>query len=295
MDQQLEWIAQIQGRWSLTANRLKSVYERVRWITFGFSILGALGAAIASQREDSTRLALAVVSAVLFGVATFLTARFLGAAHAIAWVRARAASEALKRAAYSYATVAAPYDDPLRRDEQLRSDVQKIETDVDDLLGQQASPVRGSTPSTQLDPSAYRAVRVLGAVDWYERSASEYQVVARRLRRIEFSLALVTTALTAIVGALSKVWLRETTGFDWVVLTAVLTTISGAILTHVEASRYDILIVIYRAAARRLREELVASAASLASPSADWSAFVERCEAIIAQENGSWVARFGKP
>jgi hypothetical protein len=80
-----------------------------------------------------------------------------------------------------------------------------------------------------------------------------------------------------------------------VALTAVLTTISGAILAHIEASRYDYLIMTYRGAARRLRNELSAVPAPAALPSPEWSAFVERCESIIAQENGSWIAKFGKP
>ena len=37
----LQWISEIQGRWSLTATNLKRIHERARWLTFALAILGA--------------------------------------------------------------------------------------------------------------------------------------------------------------------------------------------------------------------------------------------------------------
>jgi hypothetical protein len=78
-------------------------------------------------------------------------------------------------------------------------------------------------------------------------------------------------------------------------LTAVLTTISGMILSHIEASRYDYLVVSYRATARRLRDALLNAPADAVAPSPAWSACVTQCEAILGDENSAWVAKLGKP
>src|SRR5262249_53196115 len=76
----------------------------------------------------------AVAGAVLLAVVSFVTSRLLTGAQITNWVRARTASEALKREAYKYAASAAPYDDPLKRDAALNGEREQIEKDVDDLL-----------------------------------------------------------------------------------------------------------------------------------------------------------------
>ena len=295
MDAQLQSVAEIQGKWSETANRLKAGYQQVRWLTFVLAIAGALLAAIASQFDGRPRGVLAITSAVLFAVVSFLTARRLDGLHATAWVRARAASEALKRAAYKFAARAAPYDDPALRSAQFNKEAQQIEQDVDDLLGRQVSGPPGSAPVDMLTPAEYVEKRVKQQVDgFFEPKALALKATADRLRRIEFLLALTTTCITAIVGLANK----ELVGglkFDFVALTAVLTTISGAILAHIEASRYDFTVTAYRATARRLRDALREMPVDPVVPSPAWSAFVDRCETILAQENNSWVAKFGKP
>jgi hypothetical protein len=295
MEPLLEWVANSQGRWSATASELKTAYERVRRITFALAILGALAASVATQVDAEPRRWLAVAGATLLAMGTLLSARFLGVDKAQHWVRARGASEALKRAAWLYAAQAVPYDDPARRDALLRAEVGKIEADVDDLLDQQAAGQRGSTPAAALAAQDYLNTRVGKAAAWYEKSADKHRADARLLRSVELFLAVATTVLTAVVGAVSKEWLQSTTGFDWAALIAVLTTLSGVVLAHIEASRFDYLVSSYRAAARRLRNELAAAPSRPAVPSPDWSDFVGRCEDIIANETGSWAARFSKP
>jgi hypothetical protein len=296
MQQLLSWAAQSQGLWSATAGALKKTYEGARRCTFASSILGALAVAVASQQDDeAARRILAIAGATMLALGGFLSARFLAPDKAVRWVRARGASEALKRAAYSFAAQAAPYDDPATHEAVLRAEVQKIESDVDDLLDSQAPAQPGSTPDAALGAADYRATRVEKAAGWYEASARKHQRAAKRLRTVELLLALFTTLLTAVVGAVSKDWLQRATGFDWAALIAVLTTISGVVLAHIEAARYDYLITSYRAAARRLRSELAGAPAAQVVPLADWSAFVVRCEDIIANETGSWAARFSKP
>jgi hypothetical protein len=110
---------------------------------------------------------------------------------------------------------------------------------------------------------------------------------------IELVLSLFATIITAVVGVAGK----EALGFkfDFVAITAVLTTVAGAILAHMEASRYDFLVTTYRATARRLSNELAEANNLNAMAPADWSAFVDRCETIISEENANWVAKWSKP
>jgi len=293
MNTQLVELAKSQGVWSATANELKSTYQVVRWITFSLSIVGALLASVAGQLDKGPRLYLAIVSAVLFGVASFLTARCLGTAKAQAWVKARAASEALKRLAYTYAARGAPYNETATRNQALHTAVQEIEKQVIDLLGEQVTSKPGSTPTDDLTTAEYVSKRARAQVSYYESNANKFKVIVGRLRKAEFLLAFTTAIITAVAGVLSKDVPRGT-AFDFVALTAVLTTVSGAILAHIEASRYDFLVTTYRATARRLSDELTADPSKLDQMSAEWPKFVEACETAIATENGSWVLKMSK-
>jgi hypothetical protein len=82
--------------------------------------------------------------------------------------------------------------------------------------------------------------------------------------------------------------------FDLAAFTAVLTTVSGAILAHIEASRYQYLVTSYLATARRLEDADLGFTAAAGDPNL-WSDFVNRCEDIIAAENSSWTAKWTTP
>jgi SMODS and SLOG-associating 2TM effector domain 1/Protein of unknown function (DUF4231) len=285
-----------QSLWSKTAGTLKSEVDVARWSTFLLSILGALLATIASQLDQpQLRLYVAIAGAIVLAIMSFLTARLLSGAHVTNWVRTRAASEALKRAAYTRAAGAAPYNDPLTRDAQLNKERNRIEEEIDDLTGLQVPTKEpGSSPRADLTRDEYATQRVRVQIDeYYLPQAKAYQRMAKNLRLIELVLSLFATIITAVVGVAGK----EALGFkfDFVAITAVLTTVAGAILAHIEASRYDFLVTTYRATARRLTNELTEANNLNAMSPADWSAFVDRCETIISEENANWVAKWSKP
>lgn len=291
----LDHVATRAAGWSTTADRLKSRLERARWTAFVLSIGGALLAALASQMSDAFRANayIALSGAALLAGATFVSARLLGAVAEQGWVRARAASEALKREAFRFAAQAAPYDDPTSAEARLETERAKIENDVEDLVGELAGPTRpGSSPRKQLEPADYRSLRILAqAGRFYRPRAERYRTIARRLKRIEFGLALAATLVTVLAGAAGRYLLGENLPFDFAALTAVLTTVGAAILAHIEASRYDHLVVTYLATARRLEDQDLHFEAAVVSPHA-WSQFVNKCEDIIAAENMSWVAKW---
>jgi hypothetical protein len=218
----------------------------------------------------------------------------MGTSRIAAWVQARAAAEALKREAFKYAARAAPYDDDATRRTVLAEERRRIEDSVAELAGSEvAAAAAGSTPRGDLAPDDYIEHRVRQQVEsFYLPRAETYRKRAAALGRIEFGLALAATVITAIFGTIDKSALPVP--FDFLALASVLTTISGAIVAHVEASRYGFLVMTYRATARRLNHELAEAPASFAVPSVPWSGFVSRCEAIIADENGLWLAKWMK-
>jgi hypothetical protein len=289
----LDVTAQQQASWSVTANQLNGALNRVRWITFALAIVGALLAAVASQLDEGTvRKIVAIVAAVSLALGTFLAARLATAKHTEAATRARAASEALKRAAYKFAARAAPYDQPATCEDELNKERSEIETGVDEIIDKRIdADGPGSSPRTLLTADEYKAKRVQGQIDYYLRNATKHQKTARTLRRAEFVLALAATILTAVVAAVGKeaIW-KE---FDIAALTAVLTTVGATVLAHIEAQRYDYLVTTYRATSRRLQDALASLKAGTAVPSQEWSDFVNRCESIMAAENASWVAKWG--
>ena len=290
----LEIAAQRQTVWSATANRLKTALDGTRWVTFGLSVAGALLATLAGQFDGDQRWWSAMAGAAVLATGTFLTARMMGRPSLASWTRARSAAEALKREAYKCAARATPYDgDDTSRMTLLNEERERIEETVDDLLNKAVTPsTRGSTPTADMTPDEYIERRVAKqATGFYERKAEIYRRLAERLGWVEFVLALAATVITALVGAADKKALSD--HFDFVALTAVLTTVAGAVVAHVEASRYDFLVTTYRATARRLRSEL-ARVGAFTAPSPEWSAFVNRCEAILADENSGWLAKWTK-
>jgi uncharacterized protein YdaU (DUF1376 family) len=58
--------------------------------------------------------------------------------------------------------------------------------------------------------------------------------------------------------------------------------------------RYEFLVMAYRATARRLSAELASIADVNALSAEQWSDFVNRCEAIMSDENTSWAAKWTK-
>jgi hypothetical protein len=284
--------------WSETADWLKRRLDRARWLVFALSIAGALAAALASQiSTDGATVSIhsifAAIGTVLLATGTFVSSRFLRDNDLQAWVRARAASEALKREAFKYAAQAKPYHDAATADQALFAERSKIENNVDDLADRTVSARRlGSSPRSPLTAQQYREQRIEEQIKkFYRPKAERYRKIASRLRTIEFLLALAATVITALAGVVGKTIPVGAERFDLAALTAVLTTISGAILAHIEASRYQYLVTSYVATARRLEDAAADSTLATADPGA-WSDFVNRCEDIIATENSSWIAKW---
>ena len=291
----LQILAESQGRWSKTADRLKSDYQNARRLVLWLSVTGALLAAIAGQRDGFDRHLLAGLSATAFAVVSLVAARRLGPDRAMAWVRARAAAEALKREAYTFAARAAPYDDPVTGLEALKRATGMIESAVTDLYVEQGAAPAGRTPVDFLEPEQYLDQRIRGQItNFFEDKASRYLTYSNRWRRMELILAVLTACVTAGFGAFDKLK-APGSSFDIVALASVITVLSGAITAHIEGSRYDFMVASYRATAQRLRSILAYAPAVLVAPSPEWSALVNELETVLSEENHSWAAKLGTP
>lgn len=294
----MDALANIDSRaaeWSASADRLKSGLVTARWSVFILLVIGVMTTSTAGQLADAdTERSVAVIGAVALALSAFLAARLQSSQRMTAWTRARAAAEALKRQAFVFAAGAAPYDDPATAEALLNQERDRIERDADDLL-MYLKPTQqpGSAPRTRLSQAEYRQRRIQAqARGYYRPRAERYGTIADRLRLAEFVLALAAALVAAVCGALQVGIEIGSFRYEPILLTPLLTTVTSAILAHIEASRYQFLTVTYRATARRLEsEDALTPPQRVASP-AEWSAFVTRCEDIIACENMSWTAKW---
>jgi hypothetical protein len=277
----LERVADRQAELSETANALKSRLDQVRLVCFGLSIGGASLAAIAGGLpRDAYRSYLAWPAAAMLAVGAFVTARLLSRDSVALHVKARMASEALKREAFLYATSASPYQDAARRDERLMAALSTVEDNAKGLgLYERETTGKGSCPRGPLDAVGYAASRLDGEIRYYRCRAERLAKPSRLLHGAEFVLAGAAAVVTAIAAKAGK------GNFDVAALTAVITTLAGTVLAHVQAARYDEHIVSYRATAHRL-ENLKATT----DPKATAAEIAQAAEEIIAAETRSWQA-----
>ena len=290
----LELASARQAAWSVTANSLKSTVDNARWLTFGLSLAGAILATVASQLpEGESRKFVAIIGAAILAIATFVNLRFCSSERSGAWVKARSAAEALKREIFKCAAGAAPYGDPTTADAILKLENAKVEDGVSNLTGELIdSKKAGTAPTSPLTQEEYVSWRVRGQIDaYYTPKAARFRRIASRLRTTEMIFALLATVITAVVGVLKKYPVNNIP-FDLAALTSIFTTIGASVLANIEASRYAFLVTSYRATARRLEQAMLDLNGPPPTRAADWSAFVEKVESIIAAENNSWVAKW---
>jgi hypothetical protein len=216
----------------------------------------------------------------MLAIATYLTARILSKDSVALHVKARMASEVLKREAFLYATSAKPYDDTARRDGALKAALDTIEESAAGLgLQEQSAQGPGSCPREALDMTGYLSKRVDGQIGYYRKSAEKLIRPSRLLHMAEFVLAGAAAVIAAIAANMAK------GSFDIAALTAVITTLAGTVLAHLQAARYDEQIVSYRATANRL-----ANLKATIPPGATVAEIAIAAEDIIAAETRSWQA-----
>ncbi|MGO6681282.1 DUF4231 domain-containing protein [Rhizobium leguminosarum] len=279
----LQYSADRQAIWSATANKLKERIDISRKTTFVLSITGALVASLASvlPADSVWRTALISTGALALATTGFIASQILTSEGVRRQIRARAAAEALKRETFLFATAAGDYADPTTRDGVLKQNVEKIEAEIVDLtLVQEEAKTTGSSPRVHLSYEQYVDKRIDAQISFYNGKSSKFVRASRWLHRVEFTLAFLAAILTALAGVLGK------GVFDFAAIVGVITTCSGAIMAHLQASHYDDLIVGYRAAANKL-QNLKATTDPASMTAADLATATED---ILAAETNSWHA-----
>ncbi len=276
----LESVANRQAIWLETANALKSATDRARYSTFTASFLGALLAAFATQQiNPNIANYFAILSAISLAFTTLITARWLNKDVIDRHLRARMASGALEREAFLYATQSGPYSDPQTRDGILLDQKTEIENKVSDLLlFEKKAKGIGSCPRQDLSLNEYTEQRIDQQIKYYRDRSTKYDTYSQRLHTLEWSLSLVG----ALIAALAATPLFA---IDLAAITAVLTTLGGMVVSHLEATRFDKMIPIYRATANRL-ENIKLKMQIDGVPTVD---HVVECETTLAAENSTWM------
>lgn len=287
----LETVADRQAIWSETANVLKLATDQARYYTFGASALGAMLAALAAQFFENNQASviyqfLTILSAISLAVGAFVTARWLSRDAVERHVRARTASEALKREAFLYATNTGQYRSAESRDRLLLEQKNLIENKIEDLLlFEQKAKDQGRCPRNDLTLNEYIEQRVDTQIKYYRDRSTRYDEYSRLLHKVECSLSL----LAAVIAAAAATPLLNGM-FNLTAMTAVLTTVSGIVVSHLEAARFDKLIPAYRATANQLETIKLSMQSNSVEPK-DW---VMECETVLANENNSWIGLWTK-
>ena len=278
----LNRVADRQAALSFVADTLKSRLNKARTACLTLTIVAAIAAATAAGLTATTyRPYLAGFATATLAVATFLTQRVLSRHSISLHVKARAASEALKRDAYLYATYAGPYRHPGTRDASLIDFLERINQFSEPLSRyEREPPTKGGSPRNWLDINDYTAQRLCKAIQYYSRRATEMATLSRPLHGAELVLAGAATAITAVAATTDRGI------FDFAAATAALTTMGTALAAHLQAARYDEQIAGYRATANRLADQLARFRASSTAPAV--ADVAETVEEIIAAETKSW-------
>lgn len=278
-----------QARWSRIAGILKAHLGRWRRVILSALVAAAVLAAAAENltSSDSAQNVLGLAAAFVVVAAPFVRAIRLSKGSLQNWTRARSASEALKQAMFEYATATGAYRDPPTRDEVLDGEVDEIVSRVADIasaVGEVEVPDRD--PPADLTMRQYLTERVASQVEtFYRPEAAAMQRRERIFRGLEWALA--AAAVTAVVVAAFAGWGGA---LPWI---GVVTTVSGALLSHREAERYEYLSLSYTVTANRLdglRAEWTAALDAGPLTSAQEDALVAECEAAISVENQAWMA-----
>lgn len=299
----LRKLYQDQKVWSKVADRLKKSIQNWRWTVLILGISGAVLETLATQVPNpqqsniSARLILSALGAIALSIVPLIWSTKLSKKSTQDWIRARSVSESFKKEIYFYRTGTGSYTIE-KKDKELRTRSLKILDSVSDLQKYAAIIPEPSVevPSLGMDLETYVQQRVKQQIDTYYRPKAEQ--MGKRLsifRSIEFILSLLAAGLGAFVAILSSTSpIKDLPPENIGIWVAVITTISGAIATHIASAKYEYQVISFRATSERLETLYLEWADELKNnitPELKTD-FVMRCENAISVENQSWMAEF---
>jgi conflict system pore-forming effector with SLATT domain/uncharacterized protein DUF4231 len=281
-------------RCAARSRSLKTALDKIRmWALVLVTLSGALGL-LSSQVPEAWNPGrfLAFLSALSAAIGAYITAQALSLGLEREWVLSRSIAEALKSEAFRYLARAQPY-------------AGARQTENDETLSQKAGEYRdritlGSflrladtertkgMPEDWLTMDGYLQQRVHDQIGYFEQKAEESSERGQRLR----TATIVLGAVAVVLGAAHGVY-TELAGFAaWI---PVVTSVSGAITTHLFSGRFQFLAESYETMVSRLNR-LLETWERVPAPdkAARAGEFVGRFEEILLVENKQWVAEFDK-
>lgn len=282
--------------WAAEARAGKARQESARVLALALGVTGALLGTLAGLDPlallpmvgDALPATLGVSSAVLIALGGYFGRELLTPERETEWARARILAEALKRECWRYLMSVPPYAGSDRA-AQLRNRATSLVANMGLERGPVAADRDVEIPKIG-GVEDYILKRPADQASYYERKSGEHR--RAQLVYLRSTLALGSTAIViSVVGARFEPLLA---------FVPVMTTATAALIAWSQGNRVGALVSLYQETATQLRLQVAAwndsSAERAKKPAAEQQQqaqeFVERCEGVMAQENGAWRAEW---
>ncbi len=261
-------------RWAYTSRILKQRQEQARTLTLTFGVLGAGFATLSTQVINPWNTWFGLLSSAVIAVAGYLGRELLNPESETNWARCRMLSEALKRQAWLALMQVPPYNNSDAGEKLVRhAEALALTVKLSQILPSKEEDTGFPDTNSMND---YIKLRLKEQLDWYWRKAGEMQRNQQIWQRITLGLGVLAILLSGLFGHFYpnlKAWVPVTT------------SASAAMMTFVQALRFQALIPVYQQTAEQL-ELVLAKWKDSVYPSRE--SMIQEAEEIMARENDSW-------
>jgi hypothetical protein len=272
-------VAAEQKRWSQAASELGRSLTRWRNVVLCLAIAGAICETASVQLSRSSRdiaTFLGYTGSISLAVIPIIRGSKLTSIRSMARSQTRAVSEAIKKELYLYRMTTSKYSSAEAKGVLSEAVSLIVENNRDIVVYTSAEIVAADISIELMNLAEYIQERVYGQITFYRNRASALQRTIRSFESMELLLALLGAAIAALAT------FQQAAAFGvWV---AVITTAAAAVSARAGIARLQTTTRVYLLAASRL--ECMVGQVDSYEP----SQFVEACESIISDENGSWLA-----
>lgn len=266
--------------WAREARQSKSKQELARKAALYLGVGGACLGAIASVLDAGI---MGFISAFLLAFGVYLSRQLLTPERETHWTNSRLLAEGLGRECWRYTMRVPPYHDE-------KTAAMTLSATVESMLKKRGTTRQSATAGdgfphvTSIDQ--YIDGRVLQQAAWYERKLQEHRSERDRLYQVMFGLGFVSIVL-GLVGS----QLPPALSF-----VPVVTTTTTSLLIWTQSRHLDALLPLYQETGTALRlqaarwraEEPARLRLTEEERRTAQYQLVERCEEIMARENGAW-------
>lgn len=289
----LEDVWRERDAWARAAREGKRKQESSRMAALTLGVAGALlgtvaGFASSLDSPEGVGRTLGVLSAILIALGGYFGRELLTPERESRWARARLLVEAWKRECWRYVMGVPPYDGPSAHRE-LRTRVEEMARN----RGLERPPTLREAlvePPSPASIGDYLDQRVLEQAEYYEQAAAGHRIQRDRLTRLTFVLGAAAVVLGIVGSALPSA----------LAFVPVVTTATAAVVAWIQGNRVGATIPLYQETASQLRllaaawrdSESERAGLTEAERRAAEIQLVERCEEIMARENGAWRAEW---